>query len=76
MTQQVDLRVGKEFQLPAGIALNLSADLFNATNERTVLARGYELFADRSGGVFNTNGGRIEELQSPRIWRFGARLTF
>lgn len=65
---QVDLRLAKDFGLPAGFKVNLSADLFNATNERAILWRNYR------ANISSAND--IEELQSPRVWRFGARLTF
>lgn len=72
---QVDLRIGKTFNLPAGIGLQIAADLFNATNERTILWRGYELFEDIDG-AFDDDGNRIEEIQSPRLWRLSGRITF
>jgi hypothetical protein len=51
-----------------GATLTLSADLFNLTNENTVLQR------DNRLGRASTN--TIREIQAPRVWRFGARLSF
>ena len=51
----------------------LSADLFNLPNKRTVLQRETLLFNDSQP---SPAGNQIEELQSPRIWRFGARINF
>ena len=69
----LDLRIARDFLLMNGIMLNVSADLFNATNERTVLWR--------DNRMFNTNGdsplnNKIQQLLSPRVWRFGARVRF
>jgi len=48
--------------------VTLSADLFNVTNENTVL--------QRFNRLNRVNSGLIKEIQSPRIWRFGARVSF
>lgn len=70
---EVDLRVEKIVPITATSSLTISADLFNATNEDTVLQRFNRL--NRSGLVVgNTND--IKEIQSPRIWRLGARIAF
>lgn len=69
----VDLRLARDFALPSGIALNISADLFNVTNERTVLWRDNRMY-DANGGSSLNN--KIQQLQSPRVWRFGARVRF
>ena len=69
----VDLRVGKEFALPGGIGLEVGLDLFNATDERTVLWRDNRMYAAAGNDPDNN---WIEELQSPRVWRLGARITF
>ena len=50
--------------------VTVSADLFNVTNENTVLQRFNRVRASA------TNDGTIKEIQSPRIWRFGARISF
>jgi hypothetical protein len=55
------------------VGITLSADLFNVPNKRTVLQRETLLFSDETP---SPAGNHIEELQSPRIWRFGARFTF
>lgn len=70
---EVDLRLEKMVPITATSSLTLSVDLFNVTNENTVLQRFNRL--NRSGLVVgNTND--IKEIQSPRIFRFGARLSF
>jgi len=64
---RLDLRLAKEFQLgPTG--LTLSIDALNVTDEQTVTERVTRL------NIVNTN--RVSELQSPRVIRLGARLTF
>lgn len=65
---EFDLRAAKVVNITASATLTLSADLFNLTNENTVLQRFNQL------GLDNTNN--IKEIQSPRIWRFGARISF
>ena len=81
---EVDLRLAKEFRLMNRVGLTLSADLFNASNKRTVLQRETLLYFDQDRSMSpadvldaqNPSANQIEELQSPRIWRFGAKLTF
>lgn len=69
----VDLRLSRAVNLgPAG--LTLSVDVFNATDERTVLQRQNRLFTGLTAP--NIAANRIMELQSPRVFRVGARLTF
>jgi hypothetical protein len=47
------------------------ADVFNVLNENTVLQRQNQI------GVTGPNGtNSIREIQSPRILRVGARLSF
>ena len=65
---EVDMRVEKVVNITATSNLTLSADLFNVTNENTVL--------QRFNRLRRTNTGLIKEIQSPRIWRFGARIAF
>jgi hypothetical protein len=65
---EVDLRLEKVIQITATSNVTLSADLFNATNQNTVLQRQNKLELD------STN--QIREIQSPRIWRFGVRIAF
>jgi hypothetical protein len=70
----LDLRLAKDFAMPAATKLNLSVDLFNATNQRTVLWRDNRMYT--GNGTDLTTNNFIQQLQSPRVWRFGARLTF
>lgn len=71
----VDLRVGKTFSFYRGTGLEVSADVFNAFNQQTVLWRDYRLrVAD--GKSFSGGQNTIQELQSPRIVRVGARISF
>jgi hypothetical protein len=77
---ELDLRAAKDFRFMNRVGLTISADLFNVPNQRTVLQRGtnFSAVADPTvTPVVVTGGaGRITELQSPRVWRFGARFTF
>ncbi len=63
----LDLRFEKIVNVkPLQVAL--SADLFNVLNASTVL--------QRQGRMNLSTFNRIDEVQAPRIWRFGARISF
>ena len=75
----MDLRLAKTFKFGKAAGLTLSAELFNIANSSTVLSR-YR-YANNSAFTSTIAGaeqgvGRIEEIISPRILRFGARFTF
>ncbi|HYI08932.1 MAG TPA: TonB-dependent receptor [Thermoanaerobaculia bacterium] len=71
----LDLRLARDFGLPyGGAVLNLSIDLFNVTNERIVLWRDNRMYSADGPDVEDNNW--IEQLQSPRVWRVGARVRF
>jgi hypothetical protein len=63
----LDLRLAKEFRF-GPVGATISADLFNVLNEQTILQRNTRL------GI--ASGNQITEMQSPRVFRLGARLTF
>jgi hypothetical protein len=65
---ELDLRAAKDFRFMNRVGLTLTADLFNAPNKRAILQRQ----TDFSSGT----GNHIVEMQSPRVWRLGARLNF
>jgi hypothetical protein len=76
---ELDLRGAKDFRFFNRVGLTLSADLFNATNKHTILQR--QTLIETTSGTTGTIGlrpdaNRITEIQSPRVWRFGARLSF
>ncbi len=71
---ELDLRAAKDFRLFNRVGVTLSADLFNVPNKRTILQRQTLLDMAANGGI--GTGDRITELQSPRVWRFGAKVTF
>jgi hypothetical protein len=75
---QVDLRLGKEFTFAGGRSFEISVDGFNMTNERTILWRDYEIVPefDENDELVQTPPTDIQEIQSPRIYRLGARFTF
>jgi hypothetical protein len=70
----LDLRVARDFALTSAMTVNLSIDLFNVTNERTVLWRDNRLYSADGPDISENNW--IEQLQSPRVWRVGARVRF
>ena len=70
---ELDGRIEKVVPITQSANLTISADVFNITNEDTILQRFNRL--NRTGlAVGNTND--IKEIQSPRVWRFGLRLAF
>jgi hypothetical protein len=69
----LDLRLEKVVAITQSANLTISADLFNVTNEDTVLQR-YNRLGISGEDIGNTND--IKEIQSPRVWRFGLRLAF
>jgi hypothetical protein len=75
---QLDLRLEKTFQI-GPISLTGSAEVFNVTNNNTVLQRFARVgdYSLSSGELTNTdNFNNIHETQSPRILRLGARIAF
>jgi hypothetical protein len=65
---QLDLRVAKDFRIMNMATFQVSADIFNATNERTILQR---------NGLTTTGAARrITEMQAPRVFRIGGKVTF
>jgi hypothetical protein len=70
---EVDLRAAKDFRFFNRVGLTLSADLFNVPNQRTILQRQTQL---ENNDAIQSNANRITEMQSPRVWRFGARFNF
>lgn len=65
---EFDMRLEKLIPITQTANVTLSADCFNITNQSTVL--------QRFNRLARTNSGLIKEIQSPRIWRFGARVSF
>ncbi len=66
-TRILDLRVEKEFNI-RDFGFTVGADVFNATNEATVL--------QRNGRLQRTNGDHVLEIVSPRIIRLGVKFNF
>jgi hypothetical protein len=70
----VDLRLAKEFRV-SQVGLELSASAFNILNSRPVLQR-FGSGGNLVTGIDSDVAGQITEIQSPRIFQFGARLNF
>jgi len=65
---QLDLRLARDFRIMNLATFQISADVFNATNERTILQR---------NGLTTTGAARrITEMQAPRVYRLGGKITF
>jgi hypothetical protein len=73
---QLDLRVAKDFRLFNLATVTLSADIFNATNQRTVLQRNGAVFNNAGTDASAPAGYRITEMQAPRVYRIGGKFTF
>lgn len=70
--RELDLRLAKDVRIgPAGVTF--SVDAFNILNDNTILQRNTRL---ATGTRANRTANRIQEIQSPRVYRLGARLTF
>jgi hypothetical protein len=65
---ELDLRVEKLIPITSTANITVSADLFNVLNDGTIL--------QRFNRIGPSNAGNIKEIQSPRVWRFGARISF
>ena len=70
---EFDLRIAKDFRFFNRAGLTLSGDLFNVPNQRTILQRNVIILQNEAT---RTGGYRISELQSPRVWRLGAKINF
>jgi hypothetical protein len=70
---QLDLRLTREIELSSRVNFLGSVDVFNASNEQNVLARQARL---SSTGTLTHWDNRIVELQSPTVFRIGARFSF
>jgi hypothetical protein len=70
---ELDMRLAKDFKV-GPVGLQIAAEGFNITNNRTVLQRNNRLY--RSLGTPNAAGNSIEEIMSPRIFRLAAKLSF
>jgi Carboxypeptidase regulatory-like domain/TonB-dependent Receptor Plug Domain len=75
---QVDLRLAKSFRFGGDRSFEVSVDAFNVTNQRSILWRDYEIVPnfDDDDNLIPTPETDIQEIQSPRIFRIGARFTF
>jgi hypothetical protein len=77
---ELDLRLEKTFNL-GPVALSATAELFNVTNNNTVLERvsrvgEFDTRAGRNTFTQNSAFNTILETQSPRILRLGGRISF
>lgn len=70
---QLDARISREIKV-GGVGVTFSVDAFNLTNERTTIQREHRLFTSATRP--DPRADQIEELQSPRVFRVGARLSF
>jgi len=75
---EFDLRLAKDFRFPGGLGLTIAADVFNAPNSRTILQRETNILNTSAAGVTTSAaaGYRITEMQAPRAWRLGAKITY
>ena len=66
-TRILDLRVEKELSF-SDFGFTVGADVFNVTNQATVL--------QRNGRLQRSNGDHVLEIVSPRIIRLGVKFNF
>ncbi|MGE5278108.1 MAG: carboxypeptidase regulatory-like domain-containing protein [Acidobacteriota bacterium] len=74
----LDMRLEKVMNISQTATLTVSADCFNVTNAATVLQRQNKLgnYNPTDGFTSISSANTIREIISPRIWRFGARISF
>jgi len=78
----LDLRLAKDIRFANRAGLTLSIDAFNVLNSNTVLQRNTRLGRGGTNDLYDPvlrptrSGNRITEIQSPRVFRVGARVTF
>jgi hypothetical protein len=70
----LDLRLAKDFRFFHSAGFTISADVFNVMNSNTILQRNTRLW--RGATTRNPQAANISEIQSPRVFRLGARFTF
>jgi Carboxypeptidase regulatory-like domain/TonB-dependent Receptor Plug Domain len=75
---ELDLRIAKDFRIANRIGFTVSGDLFNVPNKRTELQRETLILQNANGGAGGSRsaGWRVTELQAPRVWRLGGKITF
>ncbi len=66
---ELDLRLAKDLRVYRGAGLTLSVDAFNVLDRRTILQRDVRRLSLSASN-------QISELQSPRVFRLGARFNF
>jgi len=66
---ELDLRLAKDLHVWRGASMTISVDGFNMLDRRTILQRSVTRLTSSSSN-------QITELQSPRIFRLGARINF
>src|SRR5262249_17252230 len=69
---ELDLGLQKVIPITSSVSATLSADVFNVLNRNTVLKRNAMLGQPSQATGTNT----VFEIQSPRIVRFGGRISF
>jgi hypothetical protein len=65
---ELDLRLEKVIPISSTASVTVSADAFNITNKATTLQLRNQLEASNTNSIF--------EVQNPRVYRFGARVSF
>ena len=69
--QYINLRVGRDFQLPQNRRFAVNVDVFNVPNFSS-----YQGFLTGANQLFSTNYGRGGEIQPPRSAQLELRFIF
>ncbi len=69
---QLDMRLDKVIPITSSVSMTLAAEVFNVMNRNTVLQRNARL----KQTSLSTGTNTVFEMQSPRVLRFGARVSF
>ena len=75
-TIEADLRLAKDLRVYRGAGITLSVDAFNVLDHRTILQRDVRRLNRNNAGAPFASSNRITELQSPRVFRLGARVNW
>jgi len=70
---ELDLRIAKDFRIMNRVGLSLIGELFNVPNQRTILQRETLILQNEAS---RSAGWRITEMQAPRVWQIGTRITY
>jgi len=70
---ELDMRIAKDFRIMNRVGFSVFGELFNVPNQRTILQRETLVLQNEAS---RSAGWRITEIQAPRVWQIGTRITY